>query len=217
MLSVEKSKYVTEVNVDFYLHKPLPKKDYKSVKEKINDIYNLDLLEEHQQVHNDVVDAGEIWITELLANRGNTGAALPSWLVNGLRGSSPVAASDRAVIAVGTGGIATAQNDFKLTLWKDEVECETVFDGTDKNKIVVSGTFATGQGNGALIEAGIFARRCDANDDGTKDQEPDATDKELDVTINRMFNRSFFSVITKTSSFELTIQWTITIGVLTPP
>ena len=109
-------RYVKECNVNLYLHKPLPDKKYKSIKDKIADILRLDLLEQHVQVHNDVVDAGEIWIAELLANKANTDAALPSWLASGLQGSG----GDQAVIAVGTGGIATDQNDVDLTTFLDD-------------------------------------------------------------------------------------------------
>lgn len=182
-------------NVDIYLHKPLPKKEYKSVNDKIKDIHDLGLLKQHVHVANDVVDGGEIWITELLAGReagGSTlsyGAGTLGW---GLQ-----------YIMVGTGGIATVQTDDELVTFLSPAKAATTaFDAGANNKFTVSCTFAEGEANGGLIEAGIFSN-------STPTSGLTATS-----TNNRMFNRTFFTVINKSASFELTVKWTITIGTI---
>ena len=85
----------------------------------------------------------------------------------------------------------------------DRIAKTTTFSGSGaNNKFIVSTTFATGVANGALTEAGIFAG---SNMTGISEVS----------TTNRMFNRTTFAVINKSSSFQLTIQWTIEIGALT--
>ncbi len=73
---------------------------------------------------------------------------------------------------------------------------------TPGNQIVARGTFTTDEGNtgtlGGLQEAGLFSYS------GIPASKTD--------TSSRMFNRTSFAEINKSISFELTFQWTITIG-----
>lgn len=191
-------------NVNIYLHKPLKNKEqYKNSEETIKALKEQELIVQHEFIANDVVDGGEIWIAELLAGRDTAGTPLVYTAGNlglGLQ-----------YIAVGTSSVAVTQNDFKLgtlaTGTNNSKPATTSFIGAGaNNKFTVSVTFLTTEANDAspLREAGIFS----------DDQDVSVPTSETDVA-NRMFNRTVFSAITKTTDFELTIQWTIEIGALT--
>ena len=150
---------------------------------------------DERHVKNMIVDPGEIWIAELLAKEFLGGTTLTQGageIGNGLQ-----------VVQVGISGAAEGQNDFKM---KDQSGITTsgvatINDVSGSGNIVVArGTFGVNEGNGSLREAGLFSSTgIPANE----------TDENV-----RMFNRTTFDVITKTDSFELALQWTITIGSL---
>lgn len=205
---VMKRGFAISRNVDIYLHKPLPHDNYKTIKEKVQALHDLNLIKQHEHVANDVVDGGEIWIAELLAQLDNDNSAFGSPLNAGLQ-----------FIAVGIDGTYNVdatpgvdQNDYRLTdhLFS-KVDDYKDFDqgAANANAFTIGVTFAIGEANGALKEAGIFA----LTQTGTGSA-PAGVPANEKASNNRMFNRTTFSVITKTSSFALTIQWTITIGSL---
>lgn len=184
-------------NVDIYLHKPVTDPNWKSgmpiPKEFIVD---------ERHVHNDVVDAGEVLIAELLAHKfANNEATLTIPHLDGLQ-----------YITVGTGVVAVNQDDVNLgtpgTGANVSKAATTTFIGTSgDNEFKITTTYANGDANGggtlAITEAGIFV----------DDSIADAPTTEDDIT-NRMFNRVVFAVLSKTSSFQLTIQWLIKIGTI---
>lgn len=190
-------------SVDVYLHKPVEDKAlHKKPIQLLEHLKKLKLIEQEEHVYNIVKDAGEIWIAELLAGKATDdsvliyGAGQLGW---GLQ-----------YIAVGTGSGAGDQNDFKLqTLAIGTNNCKpstNSFNAGANNKFTVSVTFLTTEANDAspLREAGIFLDDCDTTEPTSETDEG-----------NRMFNRTVFAAITKTTDFELTIQWTIEIGSLT--
>ena len=183
-------------NVDIFLHKPLPESFHEISQKKLDEA---GLLVDVRQIHNDVVDAGEIWIAELLAQKFTDDSAIASPINGGLQ-----------YIATGTSSVAVTQNDYKLGSHLFSKAATVSFNAGANNKFTVSVTFTTSESNGALTEAGIFA----AVQTGTGASPTGAPTGETDKS-NRMFNRTVFPVITKTTDFELTIQWTIEIGSLT--
>lgn len=190
-------------NVNIYLHKPVSKllREALSPSELVQHLQLYDKIVDHQFVSNDVVDAGEIWIAELLAQRYvSTDGVIGTPLSGALQ-----------FIAVGIGVTAVTQNDIKLVdhLFSKASTTTFVGGGAD-NKFLVSVTFTTGEANGALTEAGIFAL-IQTGTGGSPTGVPTAEDS----INNRIFNRTVFSVINKTSDFQLTIQWTIEVGALT--
>ncbi len=152
-----------------------------------------------EHVPNTVVDAGEIWMAELLAHKyAADETTLGTPLLDGLQ-----------YIAVGTDGNGTAvtQDDVSLGTKATTNSCiaaTTDIDTTDKNKFLVSATFGSADGNGNLREAGIFADDIDTTEPTTETYKT-----------NRMFNRTTFGTIAKTTNFDLTLEWTITVGTLT--
>jgi hypothetical protein len=174
-------------------------------------------LVDSRHTPNTVVDGGEILIAELLANSQEgvaphaPGASAPnSTLKKGL-----------TTIAVGTLDTAVNQADHTLKATTTitgnaykQIDLVDVGNTGGNNVITLEGTFNTSNGNGALKEAGVFAGETSGGlgyvtvvgEDGV--DEP-ANNLDDDV---RMFNRVTFGVITKTSSFSLTLKWTITIG-----
>lgn len=190
-------------SVDVYLHKPVKDKSlHKKPMQLLEHLRKLKLIEQESHVYNTVVDAGEIWIAELLAGRDTGDTPLVYTAGNLGLGFQ--------YIAVGISAAAVTQNDFKLgTLATGTNNCKpsaTLFNAGANNKFTVSVTFLTTEANDAspLREAGIFSDDCDT-----------AEPTSETATANRMFNRTVFAAITKTSDFELTIQWTIEIGALT--
>ncbi len=148
---------------------------------------------EERHTPNDVIDGGEIWIAELLGGEDYSGVQLTYSAGNlgyGLQYTQ-----------VGIDGTATTQGMFDLenksTITTNYVTTENDV-SSPGNVIVATSTFSTGIGNGALQEAGLFSNSGDP---------ASATD-----TTKRMFNRVNFATINKTTSFQLTFQWTITIG-----
>ncbi len=191
--------------VDVYLHKPVKDKSlHKKPIQLLEHLKKLKLIEQESHVYNTVVDAGEIWIAELLA-----GVAIDDSVL--IYGAGELGWGLQ-YIAVGTGSIAVTQNDFKLgTLAIGTNNCKPTtnsFNAGANNKFTISVTFLTTEANDAspLREAGIFSDDCDTA----------VPTSETDEA-NRMFNRTVFAAITKTTDFELTIQWTIEIGALTGP
>jgi hypothetical protein len=196
-----KKGFVITRNVNLYLHKPLANKDrYQTPESFVQALKDQDLIVQHEFVPNDVVDAGEIWIAELLADLHVDDSALTTPMKDGLQH-----------IAIGTGSVAVTQNDFDLGTPIAQANASKAttnsFNAGANNKFTVSATFLTTEPTGqpySLREAGIFAMNRNTT----------APTSETQKT-NRMFNRTVFSVITKTTDFELTIQWTIEIGALT--
>lgn len=148
---------------------------------------------ERRHIENTVVDAGEIWVAELLAGEDSSGTALSygaGELGHGLQ-----------YIQVGTDETATTQGMFKMqatamTSGNNYTSIST--ESVATNVITVSGKFVEADGNAVLNEAGLFSNSGDPSS---------STD-----TSCRMFNRTTFPDITKTTFFQLTLQWTITIG-----
>jgi len=170
---------------------------------------------------NTVVDGGEIILAELLANSAvdaaahAPGASTPSAsLKNGL-----------TTIAVGLSGTAVGQNDYTLldttdmiSYYKTISDIDVGVSGND-NQITLETTFATsealltGSNPAALQEAGVFIGTAPVAVVGVSPGTAFPTG-EKDSSA-RMFNRTTFGTITKSSSFALTLRWTITLGALT--
>jgi len=148
---------------------------------------------EERHTPNDVIDGGEIWIAELLAGEEYGGA--------GLTYSAGNLGHGLQYTQIGIDGAATTQGMFDL---ESKSGITTNYETTENdvstpgNVIVATSTFSTGIGNGALQEAGLFSNSGDP-----------ASSTATDV---RMFNRVNFATINKSTSFQLTFQWTITIG-----
>lgn len=151
------------------------------------------LVIEHRHIPNTVVDGGEIWIAELLANELVGGGALPTALSDGL-----------GYIHVGTSGTPPAFGDFSVSVGgiSGNFYQTTVRDvkDPDYNELTVISTFTTGEGNGSLLEAGIFS---------TDTSPSSKTDSPA-----RMFSRTTFALVTKTTFISMAFQWTIKIGTL---
>lgn len=197
-------------NVHLVLHKPYLDENGKEARPpNIDAIRKRGLIVEERHVHNAVVDAGEIWMAELLSQLyALDDAALGSPLNGGLQ-----------ICAVGDGlqdGTATAvtQNDTDLESWVDtnsdpgagENFVKTFISYPD-NKFSVQVIFLTTEGNthtGGLVEAGLFAVDPNITPPTTETQKT-----------NRMLNRTVFAPIDKNSSFQFTLEWTIEIGALT--
>jgi len=165
------------------------------------DIYMVDektgKVVEERHIKNDIVDSGEIWIAELLANEYLDDSAMDQGagaIGNGLQ-----------YIHIGTSSSPTTQGMFNLQGYTGittyYVSCTGSRDvQSPGNKIVATGTYATDVGNGTLHEAGLFSTSI-------------GTDiSTMTSHTGRMFNRTTFATITKTTDFSLTLQWTITIG-----
>jgi len=187
--------------VDWILHNPLPKPQpaWMDIPEKY--------IEAHRFVPNTVVDGGEVWMAEMLAHIYSAdNATLSTPLLNGLQ-----------YIQVGTGTTAVAQTDYNLVTPISSANggiktTTATFTGTSgANSFKISGfydlTDAYNPGNpNALTEGALFAT--------------DPSSVTLTVPspsyqkTNRMFNRSVFPAINKTSGVQLTVQWNITIGSL---
>jgi hypothetical protein len=91
-------------------------------------------------------------------------------------------------MAVGTGTTAAAVGNTALVTELDRNALSSTTVST--NTVQYSGTWAAGDGTGALTEAGIF----NASSAGT------------------MLARTVFSVVNKGASDQVTITWTITVG-----
>ena len=154
-------------------------------------------LQEHRYIPNTVVDGGEIWITELLGGEDTGGTTL-------LYASAGDLGLGLQYISVGESGTGTTSGTYELlaivTTNPTIVVDNDIKDTPNFNELVVTATFGTNDGNGSLLEAGIFS--------GTT-----APGSKTDTT-SRMFNRTTFGQITKTTSFDLTLQWTIKIGTM---
>lgn len=160
------------------------------------DIWKCDLqgrVVEERHLKNTIVDAGEIWVAELLAGEQYDNTVLTysgGELGYGLQ-----------YVQVGEDTSATTQGMYAL---QDQTAITTAYTAVDNdvdspgNKIVSRGTYSTAIGNGTLTEAGLFSNT------GAPSSSTDTT--------SRMFNRSTFPSISKDTSFSLTLQWTITIG-----
>lgn len=143
---------------------------------------------------NDIVDGGEIWIAELLGGEEYGGTTLTYSAGNlgwGLQYNQ-----------VGVGGAATTQGMFGMQSTSGITG--TVYQATANdvaspgNEVISTATYSTSNGNGALQEAGLFSSS--------------ALPVSTTDTSSRMLNRVNFATINKTDSFQLTFQWTITIG-----
>lgn len=188
--------------LNIYLHKPVRQKllNKFNINELVDYLKKNDLISEERYVPNDVHDSGEIWLAELLAQKYTDDTAIGAPLSGGLQ-----------FIAVGTSNAAIDQNHYDLQgaiAQTDASKAATnLFAGASgNNKFTCSATFADIEPAGlpyTLYEAGIFA----------KDRNGFTPGSEF-ATNNRMFNRTIFSLITKTDAFQLTLQWTIEIGSL---
>lgn len=155
---------------------------------------------EERHIKNDIVDGGEIWIAELLAGEDLAGV--------GLVYTAGELGAGLQYVQIGTSGAATTQGMFSMqntsgitgsaNSYYTQITAPGMDVASPGNQIVARGTFTTDEGNGALQEAGLFS---DSTEPGSK------TD-----TASRMFNRTTFATINKSTSFELTFQWTVTIG-----
>ena len=150
---------------------------------------------EERHTPNDIVDAGEIWIAELLAKEEYGGSALSfgagelGWGIQ--------------YTHVGTVGDATLQTMYAMQGSTSGITTNyyetTVNDvSSPGHKVVSVSTYTTAHGNGALREAGLFSN--------------DTYPQSSTDTVSRMFNRVNFATINKTDAFQLTLQWTIQIG-----
>lgn len=102
-------------------------------------------------------------------------------------------ASAMAGMAIGTGSDAVdAVNDTTLGTEGDrQALTSSAIDATDDNKVVYTATFGSGDGSGAITEAGIFNN---ASSGGT------------------MLCRTVFPVVNKGANDSMTITWTITVS-----
>lgn len=194
-------------NVHLVLHKPYLDENGKEARPpSIDAIRKRGLIVEERMVHNDVVDAGEIWIAELIAQR---------YAIDDAVLGSPLDGSLQ-VCAIGDGlqdgtATATTQNTTDLESWVDTdsggANFVIAFDQSQDNKFSVTVIFLTTEANGhtgGLVEAGLFAADPNITACATEDQKT-----------NRMLNRTVFAPIDKNSSFQFTLEWTIEIGALT--
>ena len=108
-----------------------------------------------------------------------------NWLADRMKQASSAVMSH---MAVGTGTTAAAVGDTTLVTELDRNALSSTTVST--NTVQYSGTWAAGDGTGALTEAGIF----NASSAGT------------------MLARTVFSVVNKGASDQVTITWTITVG-----
>ncbi len=155
---------------------------------------------EERHIKNDIVDGGEIWIAELLAGEDLAGIQLSyatGELGYGLQyvhvGSDGTQSSETYYKMQSTSGITGSSNSY----WS-QITAGGMDVASPGNEIVARGTFPTTEGNGTLQEAGLFSNSTEPGS---------STD-----TSSRMFNRTTFATINKSVSFELTFQWTVTIG-----
>ena len=208
MLKQLYSKLGISTNVHIVLHKPYLDDNGKEIKPpSIQAVIDRGLVVEERLVHNEVVDAGEIWMAELLAQR---------YAVDDAAFDGQNIDAGLQICAVGDGlqnGTATAvtQNDVDLESFvvadSGGANYVNAFDQSQTNKFSVTVTFLTSEGNGhtgGLVEAGIFAVDPNATPPTTETQKT-----------NRMFNRTLFTAIQKNSSFQFTLEWTVEIGALT--
>lgn len=153
---------------------------------------------EERHTPNDIVDGGEIWIAELLAQEDYSGTPL----VYSLGGLGYGIQYNH----VGIGGAATTQGMYKMQNTSGITtnyyqSCTGSRDVSSPGHIVIAtATYGVSDGNGALQEAGLFSSSAMPNTSGGT------------ATNSRMFNRVNFATINKTDAFQLTFQWTITIG-----
>ena len=150
-----------------------------------------------RHIKNTIVDAGEIWVAEMMAKEESGGSGLSQGggeLGDGLQ-----------YVQIGWGTTSPATNDYSLQSQGGITVTSASLDNdvaTPFNKIVCRGTYATDEAISStdLTEAGLFSNT------GVPGSSTD--------TSNRMFNRTTFGGISKTSGsdFSLTLQWTITRG-----
>lgn len=150
-----------------------------------------------RHVKNTIVDGGEIWVAELLAKEQADNTVLSQGageLGDGLQ-----------YVQIGWGTASAQTDDYSLQSTGGITMTYATLDNdvdTPYNKIISRGTYATDEGISStdLTEAGLFSNT------GTPTSSTD--------TANRMFNRTIFGGISKTSGsdFSLTLQWTMTIG-----
>ncbi len=175
--------------VDIWLHEPYDRELYQMPPEHV--------IQEYRYVPNTVVDAGEIWIAELLAGE-EVGGSVLTYTAGNLGLGIQYA-------MVGVSGTAVTQNNFDLdtsgvTGGFAKATTNDVL-GAANNQLTAEATFVGAEGVGSLQEAGLFSNSTEPT-------------TETDTT-SRMFNRTTYGTITKTSGFDLTVRWTITIGALT--
>jgi hypothetical protein len=108
-----------------------------------------------------------------------------NWVADRMKQASSAVMSH---MAVGTGTTAAAVGNTALVTELDRNALSSTTVST--NTVQYSGTWAAGDGTGALTEAGIF----NASSAGT------------------MLARTVFSVVNKGASDQVTITWTITVG-----
>lgn len=163
------------------------------------DVYLIDPVTkeivEERHTKNTVVNEGEKWVAELLANETLAGGSLGT--------TSGTLGWGFQYVGVGTDASSTTQGMFSLqtAVTGSDAFVTAVNDvATPGNKIVCYGSYTTAQGIGELKEAGIFSKNTNPNNNH-------ATSGDC-----CMFNRSTFPTISKSDAFELTLQWTITIG-----
>jgi hypothetical protein len=109
-------------------------------------------------------------------------------VANRMSGASLSAPSHMA-IGTGTGGTSSF-NSLKTELDRNALTSTTQGTGTDDNDVIYVGTWAAGDGTGAITEAGIFIASSGPG----------------------MMVYSSFSAINKGSLDTLTITWTVTFG-----
>ena len=94
-------------------------------------------------------------------------------------------------MAIGTGsGQGASDNSLATELDRNAIDSNTQGSGAADNDIVIVGSWAAGDGTGAITEAGIFN----------------------DASAAGMFCYADFAAVNKGASDTLTINWTITFG-----
>lgn len=149
---------------------------------------------EHKFIPNTVVDAGEIWIAELLAGEftGDStmsyGTGFMGWGVQYLQ--------------VGTTSSAPVFSNYNVNVSSvtNLAYVVTVNDIVVNNEVIYVATFGTANGNGVLVEAGLFS---------ASSVPGSSTD-----TASRMLSRTTFAEINKTESISMAFQWTVKVGTL---
>jgi len=152
-----------------------------------------------QEIHtpNTVVDGGEILIAELLGGEDLAGNPL-AYATTGDLGKG------LQFCQVGANGDASTQGMYGMQdtsgITTNNYTTITVDITSPGNIITAAAQFTYGDGNHAtgLREAGLFTN---SSDPASK------TD-----TSSRMFNRVNFATINKNTTYQLTFNWTITIG-----
>lgn len=127
-----------------------------------------------------LLNGEEVAVSNLVVDTGK------AWIAGRVNGS----ASSITHIAVGTTNTAAVAADTAL---KSEVgrKVITVANGTlSANTVTFETTFAEAEGNGALVEAGLFTA----------------------ATGGTMIARTVFPIITKTSTDLFTVRWVLSIN-----